>query len=106
MYTHHRDSDLLDQSNAAAIEESLEPFTHGKTPDAVAEHHHHWACGWVDGFSIRVFRGHRITKAFRKYHELAERLTQYPVLDEEDYSRREYEATIANLPVASGSELV
>jgi len=97
VYTHHRDSGLLDQSNAAVIEEALEPFTKGRNPDVVPEHHSHWAVGHVNGFSIRVFKRGRITKAFRKYHELAERMAEYPVLNEEDYSRRQYDTTIANL---------
>lgn len=94
VYSHHRDSGLLDQSNADAIEEAMQPFTEGRNPDVVAEHHHHWAVGWIDGLSIRVYRRGKITKAFGAYHELAQRLTDYPVLDEEDYSRREYEATL------------
>ena len=98
VYTHNRDSGLLDQSNAAAIDKAMEPFLGG---DVVAEHHHHWACGWIDGYSIRVYRRGRITKAFKAYHALAERLANYPVLDEEDYSSREYEATLANLPDAA-----
>lgn len=97
VYTHHRDSDLLDESNAAAIKEALEPFMQGDNPDVVAEHHHHWAVGWIDGYSIRVFRRGRITKAFKVYHELVERLADYPVLNDEDYSRREYEATLDNI---------
>jgi hypothetical protein len=67
----------------------------------MAEHHHHWAVGHVDGYSIRVFRDGRITEAFEAYHALAQRLADYPVLDEEDYSRREYEATLENLPDAA-----
>ena len=98
IYTHNRDSGLLDQSNAAAIEEAMQPFLGG---DVVAEHHHHWACGWIDGYSIRVYRRGRITKAFKAYHALAERLANYPVLDDSDYSSREYEATMANLPDAA-----
>jgi hypothetical protein len=100
-YSHHRDSGLLDQSNAAAIEAALEPFTEGDDPDMVPERHSHWACGWIDGWSIRVFRDGHITDAFRHYHELAQRLDEYPVLDEEDYSRREYDATIENLTDAA-----
>jgi hypothetical protein len=53
--------------------------------------------GYLDGYSIRVFRAGRITEAFKTYHALAERLENYPILDEEGYSRREYEATIANI---------
>jgi hypothetical protein len=95
IYTHNRDSDLLDQSNADAIDKALAPFLEG--PDVRAEHHGHWACGWIDGYAIRVYRNGQITEAFRAYHELAARLADYPVLDEEDFSRREYDATLENL---------
>jgi hypothetical protein len=102
IYTHNRDSGLLDQSNSAVINKAMMPFTEGDDPDVVFESHNHWAVGHVDGFSIRVFtkRG-PITKAFRTYHELAERMDNYPILDENDYSDREYEATIANFPDAA-----
>ena len=100
-YTSHRDSGLLDQSNAAAIAKEMQPFTEGEDPDVVFESHNHWAVGHIDGFSIRVFRNTEITDAFKKYHELAERLADYPVLDEEDYSQREFEATIENLTDAA-----
>lgn len=49
VYTNNRDSGLLDQSNAEAIEAALQPFTERNNPDVVSEHHHHWACGWIDG---------------------------------------------------------
>jgi hypothetical protein len=98
-YTHHRDSGILDQSNAAAIEEALTPFT--KNGDVVFESHFHWAVGHIDGFSVRVVRRGRITKAFKAYHALAERLAQYPILNEDDYFAREHEATIENLPNAA-----
>ena len=99
IYTNHRDSGLIDQSNAEAIAEAMTPFI--KKGDVVVEHHNHWAVGWVDGYSIRVFRRGHITKAFRTYHQIAQRLTDYPILDEEDYSNREYEATIENLTDAA-----
>ena len=35
IYTHNRDSGLLDQSNADAIAEAMEPFTNGDDPDVV-----------------------------------------------------------------------
>lgn len=97
IYTHHRDSGLLDQSNAAAIEKEMAPFAEGDDPDVVFESHNHWAVGHIDGFSVRVYRDHQITDAFRRYHALAEAMAIYPILDEEDYSRREYEATIENI---------
>jgi hypothetical protein len=96
-YTHNRDSGLLSQSNADAISKAIEPFTEGEDPDVVMESHSHWACGHVDGFSIRVYRNGEITDAFKAYHELSEQLAEYPILDEEDYSERELEATIENI---------
>ncbi len=98
-YTHHRDSTLLDLSNSEVIEKTLEPFLDGE--DVLPEHHNHWACGWIDGYAIRVFRNSEITSAFRKYHEIAVRLANCPILNEEDYSDRETEATLANLTDAA-----
>jgi hypothetical protein len=94
IYTHNRDSRLLDMSNAEAIAEAMTPFSDTDDPDVVFESHDHFAVGHVDGFSVRVYRDGAITDAFRTYHELAERLSDYPVLDEENYSKREHEATL------------
>lgn len=102
IYTHHRDSGLLDQSNAAVIAKVMMLFTDGDDPDVVMESHSHWAVGHVDGFSIRVFDGDgEITKAFKVYHELAEAMDGYPILDESDYSERELEATLENIEDAA-----
>jgi len=101
VYSSNRDSGLLDQSNAAAIDKAMEPFTEGDDPDAVSESHSHWAVGYVDGYSIRVYREGEITEAFRTYFEIMESLANYPVLDEEDYSEREYEATLENISQAA-----
>ena len=100
-YTHNRDSGLMDQSNAAQISEALKQFTDGDDPDVVEESHSHWAVGYVDGFSLRVFRNGKITEAFRTFHELMERLATYPILNEDDYSNREYEATAENIGQAA-----
>ena len=100
-YTHHRDSSLIDQSNAAVINRTMMPFTKGDDVTVVPESHNHWAVGYIDGFSIRVFKRGRITKAFKAYYELQRRLDDYPLLDETDYSERELEATLENLPLAA-----
>jgi hypothetical protein len=97
IYTHNRDSGLLTMSNADAIAKAMEQFTEGDDPDVVCESHDHWVVGHVDGFSIRVYRDGMITKAFKTYHDLCERLDAYPILDEEDYSERELEATLENI---------
>jgi hypothetical protein len=101
IYTHNRDSGLLDESNSSVIHSEMQPFAEGDDPDVVFESHSHWAVGHVDGFSIRVFKRGRITKSFRKYHELVEQMDVYPILDESDYSDREYEATISNVEDAA-----
>ena len=43
----------------------------------------------------------KITEAFERYHELAERMDDYPILDESDYSERELEATLENIEDAA-----
>lgn len=101
IYTHNRDSGLLDQSNAAVIHKAMLPFSEGDDPNVVFESHSHWAVGHVDGFSIHVFKRGQITKAFRTYHELAERMADYLILDESDYSERELNATYENVDLAA-----
>lgn len=100
-YTQNRDSGLLSQSNSAVITAALKPFTEGNNPDVVMESHSHWLVGHVVGFSIRIFRRRKITKAFQAYFELLEQIEAYPILDEPDYSQREYEATIENIDLAA-----
>ncbi len=97
IYTHNRDSGLLDQSNAAVIAKTMQHFSETDNPDVVFESHNHWAVGHVDGFSVRVFNDGQITEAFKAYHKLAERIAIYPILDECDYSEREVEATFENI---------
>jgi hypothetical protein len=98
VYSHHRDSGLLDQSNAAAIERALQPFMEGDEADVVGERHSHWGVGWVEGYAIRVFdQAGKVTAAFRRYCELRARLADYPILDESDYCQREYDATVENI---------
>ena len=101
VYTSNRDSGLLDQSNAAAIAKALQQFSDGDDADVVFESHSHWAVGHVDGHSIRVFKDGGVSEAFTAYHKLAQRLADYPILDESDYSERELEATIENIADAA-----
>ena len=101
IYTHNRDSGLADQSNDVAIYNALLPFMRGDNPDVAEEDHSHWAVGWIKGYSIRVFKRGRITRAFRAYHQLAQRMANYPILDEDDYFSCEYEATLENIGIAA-----
>jgi len=103
IYTSNRDSGLIDQSNSAVIAKAMEQFSKGKYPSVVFESHSHWLVGHVDGFSVQVYRRGKITKAFRTYFELQEQLEAYPILDESDYSDREFAATLENIDLASWS---
>jgi hypothetical protein len=95
VHTHTRDSGLLAQSNAAVIEEELEDFI---GPDLQPLRCSHWGFGWVDGYIMRVYDKHgNITKPFAKWAELTLALEDYPVLSDDDYSQREYDATIENI---------
>src|SRR5579872_3369390 len=89
VYTHNRDSGVVERCNAVDIEEALAPFV--ESGDVTAEHHSHWACGWVDGYAIRVFRDGEITEAFRTYFDLRARMEDYPVLNESRLSEMETE---------------
>jgi hypothetical protein len=79
VYTHNRDSGLLDQSNAEVIAKALTPFTTGEDPDVVFESHAHWAVGHVDGFSVRFYCDGAITDAFRTYHAICEQQADYSI---------------------------
>src|SRR5436190_14658376 len=97
IYTHHRDSGLLDQSNAAVIRESLATYANAEVPDVVFESHSHWAVGHIDGFSLRVFKvDGSITPAFDELCRINVALDRYPILDEQGYSEMEFEATLKN----------
>ncbi len=77
----------------------------GDDPDVVAEDHNHWAVSWVAGYAIRCLRDGKPTPAIAKWYELECAMENYPVLDEDDYSSREYEVTIANVEEVVCSEL-
>lgn len=94
-YTRNRDSTLIDQSNHAYIKKAMEPYEEDGT--ARDERHGSWACGWVEGFAIRVLKDGKATDAYKVYSNIQDALSAYPLLDEEDHSNREYEATIENI---------
>jgi hypothetical protein len=96
-YTSGRDAGLLEESNHAAITQRLAPFTGGDDPDVVAEQHSHWAVGYLEGFAVRVYgAGGSTTRAFEELCRIKQALAEYPVLNEADYSEREYQATLEN----------
>jgi len=100
VYTSNRDSGLLDKANEKVIAQAMEPFL---GDDATSESHNHWAVGYVDGYSIRVYNDKgEVTEAFRTWAELVLSMEDYPVLDEELYSEMEHDATLENIEWAAG----
>jgi hypothetical protein len=79
-----RDSDCLEQSNFAVMLAALG----GESETVIVVRESHWAVGWVDWIAIHESDNAALAKADAQ----CERLANYPVLDEEDWSRREYEA--------------
>jgi hypothetical protein len=98
MIYHHRNrgSDLLTQSNADVIEKRMKYYI--DSGDAYIGGFSHWAVGHTDAVIFRVFREDgSITDAFREMYKIMEELDGYPVLDEDDWSRREDEDTDRNV---------
>lgn len=89
-YTSHRDSGLIEQSNETVIDRYLERYI-GRT--VITESHNHWACGHIDGYAILCYsRRRKPTRAYATLCSLLDRMAEYPLLDEDDYSEREYVA--------------
>lgn len=107
VYTHNRDSGLLDMVNAKSIEKEIEPHLEGN--DAEVFRASHWGPGWVEGYVIRVYNNkNEITEAFKTYAKCALALQEYPVLDDSLHSEMEYEAQLEsiehNAPSFGGNE--
>ncbi len=90
VYTHNRDSDALARSNATIIRQRLEACPH-YDENARNEHHGHWACGWVDGYAIRVSNAKgEYTGVFKEWCDIQNDIAQYPFLDESHFSDLEF----------------
>lgn len=95
-----RDSGPLDQSNYAAALAAIEEV------DPEGEHHEehrfgHWGPGW---FEIIIVRPCTPAAIVAKQLELA--LQDYPLLDEEDHSAREWELTLEGIPLYIEGQLI
>jgi hypothetical protein len=91
LYTITRDSDLLDNCNMEYIKAEL--------PECETVQYltfNHWACGWIETCFIHMADGESLIKA----DKIKEQLDNYPVLDEDDYSNKQYEAMDNNIQQA------
>ncbi len=80
-----RDSGTLDQSNFASHEAALKDVD----PDGDDHETHrfgHWGPGWFEIILVRAK-----STAHTTAEDIASALSDYPVLDDEDFSEREYE---------------
>lgn len=80
----NRDSDLLTQSNFECALKAI--GGESDTVHIVGESH--WACGWIEWIAIHESD----TKALKIADDILCALSDYPVLDDDDFSEREWEA--------------
>ena len=78
-----RDSDCLEESNFHAMLTALG----GESDTVRCVRESHWAVGWVEWIAIHESD----EQALRTADRLRQDLDDYPILDEEDHSRREWE---------------
>lgn len=97
-----RDSVIAEESNADAMEEILNEDYPELSEDWTITKCNHRAVGWVEHLSFRVFDadGKTPSKMFRVLCGINDRLEEYPLLDEDDVSKREHEATLDNIESA------
>ena len=94
-FSKSRDSGILEKSNYDAVKGDLER----RFPrDVSDERFSHFAVGWLDHLLVRMLdKNGKVTKAGIAALEWKNRLESYPVADDEDFSRREFEATLDNI---------
>jgi hypothetical protein len=80
----HRDSDILTESNFASIVRAVG----GESNTVRIVRESHWAVGWVEWLAVHESDA----AALRAADRCAELLESYPVLDEDDFYRREDDA--------------
>lgn len=107
----HRDSKLLEESNAAALKDELEqsshemnPRSHGYTLGLFDREDYdfvscnHWAVGWVEHLSFRAINEDGTPTAIFAFILLWEdMLESYPVANEEDYTNRQWKFAVESV---------
>lgn len=89
-----RDSNLLELSNADALEKMLNEEHPDLRECWTITTCRHWAVGWVEHLSFEaVDKDGEPTKIFRVLCAWRDMLSEYPCADESDLSRREYDGT-------------
>lgn len=83
-----RDSDTLEASNFSVAYETLKALSTDldNEPTVQIVREGHWAVGWVEWIAVHESN----TQALDTARELCNRANDYPVLDESDWSAREW----------------
>lgn len=82
--THNRDSGILEESNFSAALKRMG----GESDSVQIVRFSHWLCGWVEMICIRDSDPDMVQKG----NDIENQLEDYPILDEEDFSNREWDA--------------
>lgn len=85
----NRDSDLLTNSNWDC---AIQMFKDAEL-DYEITNVGHWLCGWIEYLSVDI----NDKEAFKMGEEIEASLSDYPVLNEEDYCEREHEDFISTI---------
>lgn len=100
LYSIHRDSDLIDVSNHESILKTFQDHDirvvedyrmNDNPPDVIDVRASHWAVGWIDTIMVHHDADPKAIDIAVSIHDS---LSDYPILDDEDYSNREYEMII------------
>jgi len=103
-----RDSDCLERSNFRvgydAIKDLAVDVVDGEDElsGVTINRERHWACGWIEWIAIHYSN----TEALEAADDMARRLEQYPILDEEDWSNLEWDEAASYWEGCSISERV
>jgi hypothetical protein len=91
----YRDANLLAESNWEVISaDMLQRFP----KSVVVDHCKHWAYGWMDHLTVRMIDSrNRLTMAGIAILDWQDKLDNYPIASEDDYSRREFETYSASM---------
>lgn len=98
-FSTHRDADILNISNYEVILEDLQRVN--KDHVEVAECGH-WGVGWIKHITVKMIHDGRITAVAKRVMWWKDRLEDYPVADEDDYSEREMQKQEENFEYYKG----
>lgn len=86
LLTRNRDSDTLTESNFECALKELG----GESETVRIDRFGHWACGWWESLSVL-----KDSRAEEMALSIEKRLESYPVLNDDDWSKRQYETHVS-----------